>query len=180
MAICIRFVDKDLRPVEAFVGLYASGQTTGQAIATMLTDVCLRSNLDIQHLRDQTYVYDSAANTRMSGAYKGAQAYIFEKQPLAHFFHSTTLCLNLVCKSVAFVLDIHDALSVVHEIGCLACNTIKFRRAAADTEGCLGKLRLLQDVCPTRWTVRAMAIKNIIDNYGQVLESLSNFIEGNT
>ena len=43
----IRYVDKDLVPHESFVGLYSTTETTGQSIANMSKDVCIRFGLSV-------------------------------------------------------------------------------------------------------------------------------------
>ena len=48
----------------------------------------------MKYLRGQTYMYDAAA--KMKGAYKGCQALLAEKQPLAIYVHYGAHCLNLV------------------------------------------------------------------------------------
>ncbi|KAJ8027013.1 Zinc finger MYM-type protein 1 [Holothuria leucospilota] len=67
--VCIRFVDKDLEVHEEFIGLYNMKETTGKAIADMLKDVLIRTQLPIANLRAQTY--DGASN--MSGEFNGCQ-----------------------------------------------------------------------------------------------------------
>ena len=44
-SICIRFVDDDLHPHEAFVGFYAVGETTGRNLARCVEDVFVRLQL---------------------------------------------------------------------------------------------------------------------------------------
>ena len=90
--VSIRYVDEDLVPHESFARLYSTTETTGQSIANMLKDVCIRFGLSVEYLRGQ--VYDSTSN--MSGAYNGAQAILLKEQPLANYTHCISHCTNLV------------------------------------------------------------------------------------
>lgn len=71
-SICIRYVDHDLVPHEAFIGLYELSGTAGEAIARVAKDVLLWLNIPVTGLRGQTY--DGAAN--MAGIHSGVQAKI--------------------------------------------------------------------------------------------------------
>ena len=48
--VSIRYVDEDLGPHELFAGLYSTTETTGQSIANMLQDVCIRFGLSVEYL----------------------------------------------------------------------------------------------------------------------------------
>lgn len=104
-SICIRYVDHDLVPHEAFIGLYEVLGTTGEAIARVAKDVLLRLNIPIAGLRGQTY--DGAAN--MAGIHSGVQAEIKRQQPLALYMHCGAHCLNLItqaaCQSSPLIRD---------------------------------------------------------------------------
>ena len=65
-ALCVRYVDDDLQPKEAFVGLFSTTSSTGQAMGDMINDAMLRLNLPSSQLRGQAY--DGAAN--MSGVHR--------------------------------------------------------------------------------------------------------------
>ena len=114
-SICIRYVDSKLEPVEVFMGLYYSmDSTTGEALARMIEDVLLRFNLSISNLRGQTY--DGAAN--MAGSYTGCQAIISRMQPLALYVHCGAHCVNLVAQSAAAeCTDIMSAMTWLQELG---------------------------------------------------------------
>ena len=90
--VSIRFFDQDFVPLEVFVGLrippvYQINETTGQNIAAILKDVCIRNG---KNLRGQ--VYNGASN--MSGAYNEVQAIIVREQPLAFIIHTVRLTVQ--------------------------------------------------------------------------------------
>ena len=66
-SICVRYVNADLEPTEAFLGLYQPLDTKGSSIAAVIEDVLTRLDLPLNNLRAQTY--DGAAN--MAGEYNG-------------------------------------------------------------------------------------------------------------
>ena len=168
--ICIRYVDHDLVPHEAFIGLYELSGTTGEAIARVAMDVLLRLNIPVTGLRGQTY--DGAAN--MAGVHSGVQAEIKKQQPLALFLHCGAHCLNLItqaaCQSSPLI---RDALQWVHDLGTLSKISGKFKAtfsaAVAASERPSASLRPL---CPTRWTVRGPAVRAVLSQYDCVLSSL--------
>lgn len=179
-SICIRYVDQDLVPHEAFIGLYeVSGTgTTGEAIARVARDVLLRLNIPISGLRGQTY--DGAAN--MSGVHSGVQAEMKRQQPLALYMHCAAHCVNLITQSACQSSPlIRDALQWVHELGTLSKLSGKFKgmfsAAVASSEGPSASLRPL---CPTRWTVKGPAIRAVLSQYESVLSSLEEMGANNS
>ena len=137
----------------------------------MIEDVFLRFELSISNLRGQTY--DGASN--MSGSYRGCQAIISDKQPLALYVHCGAHCVNLVAQSAAAECnDIMAAMSWLQELGKFFGSSIKFRQlfaqvAASDSEGPYSAIKPL---CPTRWLMRTPAINSVVKQYAAVLESL--------
>jgi len=170
--ICIRYVEnRQLKPVEVFMGLYSMDSTTGEALARMIEDVLLRFNLSIFNLRVQTY--DGAAN--MAGSYNSCQAIISRMQPLALYVHCGAHCVNLVAQSAAAeCTDIMAAMTWLQELDKFFGSSIKFRQlfaqvAVTDAEGHRSAIKPL---CPTRWMMRTPAINSILTQYEAVLESL--------
>ena len=170
-SICIRYVDSDLQPQEAFLGFYAVDSTTGQAMANCIEDVLKRLQLEITYLRAQTF--DGAAN--MSGAYNGCQAIIAKKQPLASYVHCSAHVTNLIAvaaSSSSFM--IRDAIDCVNELGVLCNSSGKFKtlfsNIAASENG--GIVHSLKPLCPTRWLVRIPAIQATMQQYATILSTL--------
>jgi len=112
----------------------------------------------------------------MAGEYRGCQAIVSRRQPLALWFHCGAHCANLVAQSAASsVAQVRDAIACVHELGLLYGRSSKyravFREVATSGEGSFTTLKLL---CPTRWLCRSPALQSVIDQYEAVLESLSD------
>ena len=112
----------------------------------------------------------------MSGQYKGCQAKICEKQPLALFVHCGAHCVNLVSQSVGEgVIPIRDAMATLQELGNLFSQSIKCRTSftlITQSDVRIGRAQQIRPMCPTRWLVRVSAIKALLNQYEQVLESL--------
>lgn len=171
-SICVRYIDSDLNAREEFLGFYEPPDTRGETIAKCITDSLLRLQLPISLLRGQTY--DGAAN--MSGCYKGCQAAIAVQQPLALFVHCGAHCINLVAqKTCSAVAVTRDAISVVQELGSLFSSSLTCRsafsriRQDSDNETSYRKIKPL---CPTRWLVRVDAIRAVLQQHKQILETL--------
>ena len=96
----------ELKPVEMFIGLYNTQSTTGSSLANLILDALLRLGLCHTMLRGQAY--DGASN--MAGIYKGAQAIIKDKCPLAPYVHCGSHCTNLVAQ------DACEASPVVRDV----------------------------------------------------------------
>ena len=178
-ALCLRYVDKDLMVHEEFIGLYEATCTTGEHLAGIILDVLVRLNLPISSLRGQAY--DGASN--MSGKYAGAQAVIQRSQPLAPFIHCGAHCVNLVtqqaCSASPFI---RNALDWIHELGTFFGQSGKLKdqfKAIAASEG-EGPVQSIRPLCPTRWTVRAPAIRAVLGQYGTVLQSLDQMSASNS
>ena len=123
-SICFRHVDDDLHVHEDFVGLYELPNTSGAIIADMIFDVITRLSLPRDNLRAQTY--DGAAN--MMGQYKGCQAIVKNRQPLALHFHCGAHVANLVMQhAVSDCPAVRDAIQWVHELGVLFKRSGKFK-----------------------------------------------------
>ena len=106
----------------------------------------------------------------MSGIFKGTQARVLEKQPLAIYVHCTNHCANLACQDLAKSWNLTD------------CE----RRRCHDKKFCQ-KVEYLQyfcsdswfciqcsiPLCTTRWTVRVSAISRVLESFEVVLETLT-------
>ena len=171
----IRYVDENLVPHESFVRLYSTTETTGQSIANMLKDVCIRLGLSVEYLRGQ--VCDGASN--MSDAYNGAQAILLKEQPLAHYTHCISHCTSLAAGSISSLPGMRDVLSYLNELGKLASNTIKFRNILNGSNE-MSNLKKLRPLCPTKWAIRCSAIENLLANYFAILAALRQFVSQST
>jgi len=175
-SLCVRYVDLNLQVHEVFLDLFEPSDTCGGTLARTIEESLMRLGLSIDEVRAQTY--DGASN--MSGEYKGCQAIIRGKHPLASWFHCGAHCANLVAQSAASSIEqLRDAMACVHELGVLHARSIKYRAVFREiaTSG-EGKFTTLKPMCPTRWLCRARALESALDQYESVLESLSDMSQG--
>ena len=177
-SVCIRYVNNDLQPLEVFIGFYEATCTTGDALSLIVFDVLQRLGLPLERLRGQTY--DGAAN--MSGKYNGAQAIIRQKQPLALFVHCSTHCINLVTETAISASPVvRDSVDVINELGVLSSQSGKFKNVfAVASSSHYSKTTSLKPLCPTRWTVRAKAIRSVLDQYEAIIEALEEMSSNNS
>ena len=175
IVVCLRWVSEKFEVQEEFVGLYEVASTGAEIIYAAITDVLLRLNLAVSKVRGQCY--DGAAT--MSGAKSGVVTRLCAAEPRAVFTHCYGHALNLACgDTIKQCKLMQDALDTTHEITKLfkksPARDAIFKRLkeemASDTPG----IRVL---CPTRWTVRAEALKNILDNFNVLLELWAESLE---
>ena len=168
MVTVFRCVDDELQVHEEFVGLYQLDTTDAKTIVTALRDIMVALNLDIHRLRGQCY--DGAST--MSGAKSGVAKQILEEEPRAFYTHCYGHALNLAASdTIKGVSVLKNAMDTTHEL----CKLIKFspkRDAAfhklkAELQPGTPGVRVL---CPTRWTVRADALRSVLDNYAVLQE----------
>ena len=169
-SLCVRYVNAELEPAEAFLGLYLPNDTKGSTIADVIMDALLRFDLPIHDLRGQTY--DGAAN--MAGNYNGCQAIIAQKQPLALHFHCGSHCSNLVMQAASVSCSlVREALECTHEVAVLVGRSGKCRSILTTVALELGDhFSPVKPLCPTRWLCRRPALQRILDQYEAVLQGL--------
>ena len=123
-SICVRYVDRDFKVHEEFMGFYRAHSTTGADLALLIQDALQRLGLPLDRLRG--LAFDGAPN--MAGSIRGAQAIRREKQPKALVVHCGAHCVNLVAKDGCDASKlIRNALYSIHEVGCLFSESHNFR-----------------------------------------------------
>ena len=175
VVICIRWVSEKFEVQEEFVGLYKVPSTGAEIIYAAITDVLLRLNLAISKVRGQCY--DGAAT--MSGAKSGVATRLYAAEPRAIFTHCYGHSLNLACgDTIKRCKLMQDALDTTHEITKLIkkspARDAIFKRLKEEMGSDSPGFRVL---CPTRWTVRAEALKSILDNFNVLLELWAESLE---
>ena len=87
--------------------------------------------------------------------------------------------VNLVPQSVGELgvtpTSIRDAMATLQELGNLFSQSIKCRTSftlITQSDVRIGRAQQIRPMCPTRWLVRVSAIKALLNQYEQVLESL--------
>ncbi|KAL5497072.1 hypothetical protein EMCRGX_G013468 [Ephydatia muelleri] len=152
VVVCFRTVDEKFVCSEDFVGVYVVETTKSDTIVHILKDTMIRMNLPITNCRGQCY--DGAAN--MAGHRNGVAAQILAEE--SHMVKKNKI--------------LRDTLDTVFEISKLVKFSPKreaiFNRLQSELALSTPRFHTL---CPTRWTVRALSLQSVIDNY-EVLNAL--------
>ena len=168
----IRWVDDKLEVHEEFVGLYSVPSIDSDTLMAVTKDVFLRMNMSFTKLRGQCY--DGASV--MKGSKSGIAVRICKEEPRAIYTHCYGHSINLAASDAIRSSKImKDALDITFEITKLIKYSPRreavFREVKESHDFSTGShsagIRIL---CPTRWTVRADALKSITNNY-QTLQS---------
>src|SRR6218665_1705987 len=172
-SISIRFVDENFEPNEVFLGFFHITSTDGGALASMILDVLLRSNLSVANLRGQTY--DGDCN--LAGRVNGAQALIAAKRPLAIFVHCLMHCGNLVvADSLEVSTIVRDAVGIDNDVGVLFQRYTKLHNLMENvsTEHASSGSRIWP-LCPRRLLCRGKGIRTPLINLDSVLSALQQY-----
>ena len=167
--LCFRWVSNDLIAHEKFVGLYGIENTEAQTLVNIILDVLTWLNLSIKKLRGQCY--DGASS--MSGPHSGVAKKISDLESGSVYTHCYGHSLNLACMdTIKSSKVMQEALNITGEITKL----VKLSPRRGSIFQCLKDEIAPQDagirvLCPTRWTVKAEALKSIVDNF-EVLQNL--------
>ena len=175
VVVCFRWVSENFDVHEDFVGLYEVESTGAERLYQVITDVMLRLNLTASKVRGQCYDGASA----MSGKKSGVAARMQVVEPRAVYTHCYGHALNLACgDAIKSCKLMKDSLDTTYEITKLVKKSPRrdaiFKRLkeemAVDSLG----IRVL---CPTRWTVRAEALKSVLDNFDVLLRLWDESLE---
>lgn len=169
VAFCVRSVNEDFEVSEEFLGLYETSGTEANILFQIVKDILIRFELPFDDLRGQCF--DGASN--MSGKLNGLQKLIRDEQPKAIYVHCAAHSLNLS------VEDSLRDLSMMRDIMHLAKDLINTVRESPKrsnlfkdiSQGSTG----LRPLCPTRWTMRASSMQQIIKNYDFLLQFFDEF-----
>ena len=174
--IVIRWVDNNFEAFEEFIGLYKVEMITSDYLFAMLNNALESLGLDPKKIRSQCY--DGASN--MSGKKNGVATQFIEKvDKRALFNHCSNHRINLaVNDAVKSCLLMQNDLSNAFEIITLVkwsprreATLDRVKREAGDTSP---GVRML---CPTRWTVKAAALKSILNNYKALIKAFQLNLE---
>ena len=175
VVLCLRWVDNTFDVHEEFVGLYKVESISSNSLVAVIKDTLLRLNLTLTKVRGQCY--NGAAN--MAGSKSGVAKQLRGEEPRAVFTHCYGHALNLACgDAIKRCKTLRDALDSTHEITKLIKLSPRreaiFRGVKQSVTPESAGMRLL---CPTRWTVRADALKSVLDNYTALQETWEEALE---
>ena len=154
LALGVRYVDVNKDEVrEDFIGFMIVEKTTGKAIAESLVKKLESLQLSISDLRGQGY--DGGSN--MSGSYRGVQAEICAKQPLALYTHCASHRLNLAIGKACSVQNIRNTMGTMENISSFlsrsAARVLIMEKHVEELNTESNKKRL-KPLCQTRWVER--------------------------
>ena len=173
VVVCLRWVSEKFVVFEDFVGLYQVESTEGEKIYEVITDVLLRLNLAVSKVHGQCY-----GAFAMSGVKSGV-ARMHAAEPRAVFTHCYGHALNLGCADTIRQCKLmRDVLDTTHEITKLIKKSPHhdaiFKRLKEEMVSVSTGIRVLR---PTRWIVKAKALKSILDNFDVLLELWDESLE---
>ncbi|CAM4639073.1 unnamed protein product [Leuciscus chuanchicus] len=158
----LQFVDGSLESHCLFLGFYNAQDSTGQTLFSCIKDVFLRLNIPIERL--VAYCFDGASN--MSGCFSGVQARLKELCPQSMYVHCNNHALDLVLQEVACEVSlVADTLNFVRGVATVIGESPKRKQLFESLFGCDEVAVNILGLCPTRWCVRATAIKRVCFSY---------------
>ena len=157
------------------MGLYEVESIGSKRLYQVITDVMLPLNLIVFKVRGQCYDGASA----MSGKKSGVAAKIQAVEPRAVYTHCYGHALNLACgDAIKNCKLMEDSLDTTHKITKLIKKSPHrdaiFKRPKEEMATDSPDIRFL---CPTRWTVRAEALKSVLDNFDVLLRLWDESLE---
>lgn len=167
------------------MGLYNANNGTAKTLHKTVKDVMLRFSLPIENLRG--HCFDDAA--AMSGHLNGLQKLMSDDQPKSIYVHCSNHSLDLVIQEIAKKCElISNSISLVKDVSNAILESSK-RKAifsnivlepCIDSDDSVLKPKRLIALCPTRWCVRAKAIRRFVENYARVQETLALMLDTNS
>ena len=178
LSICVRFVghnDKQYQISEKFIGFVTCSSIKGVHLANEILDHLQSCGLDILKLRGQCY--DGAGN--MAGKYRGVQALVLEREPLASYVHCKSHCLNLAVVHTCKLQCVRTMMKTVQDIGFAFSYSGKRLEAFVTelsedpvTRAQLEGRQKLKTLCETRWMSRADALTTFKHAFPVVVHAL--------
>ena len=142
---------------------------TGKSLSSEVLEILKENDLNITDCRAQSY--DNASN--MSGKYEGLQAYLKAENRLAHYVPCVGHSLNLVGEnSVNKCVHARNFFSLVQRF--YAFFSASTHRWSVLTSQNKIKLKSLSS---TRWSSRADATKEIVENFDNIYHALSHLAQ---
>ena len=168
LSVSIRWVNKLYEVGEDFIGLVHVPSITASVLTVAIKDILLRCSLPLVQCRGQGY--DGAAN--MMGHLRGVASQYNLKRKEQFLFIVLRIVLMCLQDSAKKCEPIRNSLDIVIEICKLVMNSPK--RLLVFQE-CKEELHHpgtgLRPLCPTRWTVRNVAIDAVLRNYCALLQA---------
>ena len=149
------------------MGLYQTKSTDADSLLCVIKDTLLRFNINLSLCRGQCYDGASA----MSGTRRGVAKILADEEPRAVYTHCYGHILNLAVNDTIRECSVmKSAFDTVNEVSKLIKKSPKreaiFRDIKMELAPETAGFRVL---CPTRWTVRALTLQSVLNNYDAIL-----------
>jgi hypothetical protein len=168
-AICLQYCNENLKPINAFVGFYNPPDAKGETLSLVIKDVFTRMMLPLAKISG--FCFDTAAN--MSGVHKGCQAWLKDSCPSALYVPCSNHCLDLTLQEAAMESIVTaTSLQFVKDASNVIRESSNRRNLYKSMFGEGEVVKNLLSLCPTRWCVRASAMKRALDNYAELKDTL--------
>lgn len=154
---------------ESFIDFISSNDKTGEALTTVILKKLENDGLELENCKGQGY--DNGSN--MSGAYRGVQARILQKNAEAIFVPCAAHSLNLVGSNVAEKNQ--PAKLILGQIQ----NLFAFFSSSTSRWEILTRLAkvCLKGHSKTRWSSKSHAVSALYDNFDGVLLALEEIAD---
>lgn len=164
LCVTIRSVNEQYQIHEDVLGLYEIHRQDAITVSNAIVDVLTRCGLSMSNCRGQGYDGASA----MAGHHSGVAAILLEQQPKAAFIHCNCHCLDLAIQDLCHACEsMNAAINGTRDIVTFFRRSPKrlaiVEELSQQTDESCNKLKALY---PTRWTIRAAAMRCLLKNYG--------------
>ncbi|KAL6659901.1 hypothetical protein ACP70R_002023 [Stipagrostis hirtigluma subsp. patula] len=130
LALCLRYVDKNGRVIERFLGIVHVENTAAITLRDAIKSLLMKHSLSLSRVRGQGY--DGASN--MKGHIGGLKKLIMDESPSAYyvhcFAHQLQLTLVAVAKENQACISFFEQLRFLLSIIVISCKKIKMLREA--------------------------------------------------
>ena len=176
LVTCIRWINHNFEPHEDMIGFYQVEDIKSETLFKNIKDALNRMDIPLTDCRGQCY--DGASN--MVGAKTGVATRIKEIEPralLTHCYgHALQLAVSDTIRAIKLMRNILDAAFEMHKLIKYSPKRERaFNRLRGETAPGNSDYRTL---CPTRWTVRAVSLQDILDNWDVFQELWDKILEG--
>ena len=165
LVVCIRWVSDCYEISEDVVGMIQLSDTSAETIYKSLKTSLISLGLQIENCRGQGY--DGASN--FQGHISGVGKRFQEDNPAAIPVHCLAHCVNLCVQEVARKVSsikegLNFAMDVIQLIKLSPKRQVVFENIKMQQDSPTSRSSI-RSLCPTRWTVRTVAMQAILANY---------------
>ncbi|XP_049795036.1 52 kDa repressor of the inhibitor of the protein kinase-like [Schistocerca nitens] len=183
MTFCVRYIDiETFVTKEDFLGFTQLKSATGTSIAEAIDEELKTLGLGYQYLCGQGY--DGGSN--MAGRFKGVQALILSKQPLAIYTHCFSYSLNLCISKSCDTPIVRNMMGIVGPVSAFLSASANRKSSLEEVTSRVpfteSKKTKLKAMCPTRWVGRhdtLITFKELFVPVVALLDELSSSRETN-